>query len=155
MSWRLTFSHTRTTLCTNIYSSFVHYCQKLEARNMSLSRCMVKKNFAISTQENIIIILILSLIYTREYYSVIKRKWAIKPCRDGGTLNATLLNEKSWSEKAVYYVISNTWRSRKGMEKAMAPHSSTLAWKIPWTEESGRLQSMGSLGVRHDCITFK
>src|SRR5574337_92329 len=31
------------------------------------------------------------------------------------------------------------------MEKAMAPHSSTLAWKIPWTEESGRLQSMGSL----------
>ena len=30
-------------------------------------------------------------------------------------------------------------------EKAMAPHSSTLAWKIPWTEEPGRLQSMGSL----------
>ena len=29
----------------------------------------------------------------------------------------------------------------------MAPHSSTLAWKIPWTEEPGRLQSMGSLGV--------
>ena len=32
-----------------------------------------------------------------------------------------------------------------GMEKAMAPHSSTLAWKIPWTEEPGRLQSVGSL----------
>ena len=32
-------------------------------------------------------------------------------------------------------------------EKAMAPHSSTLAWKIPWTEESSRLQSMGSLRV--------
>ena len=32
----------------------------------------------------------------------------------------------------------------------MAPHSSTLAWKIPWTEEPGRLQSMRSLGVRHD-----
>ena len=31
------------------------------------------------------------------------------------------------------------------MEKAMATHSSTLAWKIPWTEEPGRLQSMGSL----------
>ena len=30
-------------------------------------------------------------------------------------------------------------------EKAMAPHSSTLAWKVPWTEEPGRLQSMGSL----------
>ena len=35
-------------------------------------------------------------------------------------------------------------------EKAMAPHSSTLAWKIPWTEEPGGLQSVGSLRVRHD-----
>ena len=35
-------------------------------------------------------------------------------------------------------------------EKAVAPHSSTLAWKIPWTEEPGRLQSMGLLRVRHD-----
>ena len=35
-------------------------------------------------------------------------------------------------------------------EKAMATHSSTLAWKIPWMEEPGRLQSMGSLRVRHD-----
>ena len=35
-------------------------------------------------------------------------------------------------------------------EKAMATHTSTLAWKIPWTEEPGRLQSMGSLRVGHD-----
>ena len=35
-------------------------------------------------------------------------------------------------------------------EKAMATHSSTLAWTIPWMEESGRLQSMGSHRVRHD-----
>ena len=35
-------------------------------------------------------------------------------------------------------------------EKAMTPHSSTLAWKIPWTEEPARLQSMGSLRVGHD-----
>ena len=39
------------------------------------------------------------------------------------------------------------------LEKAMAPPSSTLAWKLPWTEEPGRLQSMGSLGVRHDWAT--
>ena len=39
------------------------------------------------------------------------------------------------------------------MEKVMAPHSSTLAWKIPWTEEPGGLQSMGSLGVGHDWAT--
>ena len=35
-------------------------------------------------------------------------------------------------------------------EKAMAPHSSTLAWKIPWAEEPGRLQSMESLRVGYD-----
>ena len=35
----------------------------------------------------------------------------------------------------------------------MAPHSSTLAWKIPWMEEPGGLQFMGSLRVRHDCTT--
>ena len=35
-------------------------------------------------------------------------------------------------------------------EKAMAPHSSTLAWKIPWTEEPGGLQFMGSLRVGHN-----
>ena len=38
-------------------------------------------------------------------------------------------------------------------EKAMATHSSTLAWKIPWTEEPGRLQSMGSHRIRHDWAT--
>ena len=38
-------------------------------------------------------------------------------------------------------------------EKAMAPYSSTLAWKIPWKEEPGRLQSMGSLRIRHDWAT--
>ena len=39
-------------------------------------------------------------------------------------------------------------------EKAMAPHSSTLAWKIPWMEKPGRLQPMGSLRVRHDSADF-
>ena len=46
------------------------------------------------------------------------------------------------------------WELREGrdcvQEKAMAPHSSTLAWKIPWMEEPGGLQSMGSLRVGHD-----
>ena len=41
------------------------------------------------------------------------------------------------------------------VEKAMAPHSSTLAWKIPWMEEPGRLQSMGSLSwIRLSNFTF-
>ena len=43
--------------------------------------------------------------------------------------------------------------SSNGMEKEMATHSSTLAWKIPWTEEPGGLQSMGSWRVGHDWAT--
>ena len=38
-------------------------------------------------------------------------------------------------------------------DKAMVPHSSTIAWKIPWLEETGRLQSMGSQRIRHDWAT--
>ena len=49
----------------------------------------------------------------------------------------------------------NALKKNKGeigniLEKAMAPHSSTLAWKIPWMEEPDRLQSMGSLRVGYD-----
>ena len=39
------------------------------------------------------------------------------------------------------------------LEKGMATHSSILAWRIPWTEEPGRLQSMDSQRVRHDWVT--
>ena len=41
-------------------------------------------------------------------------------------------------------------RKQVSLEKAMARHSSTVAWKIPWMEEPDGLQSMGSLRVRHD-----
>ena len=54
-----------------------------------------------------------------------------------------LLSNKGWANDQ--RVIS-----KENGEKAVAPHSSTLAWKIPWTEEPGRLQSMGSPRVRHD-----
>ena len=53
----------------------------------------------------------------------------------------TLVSAVEQNECFIYIYIS---------EKAMAPHSSTLAWKIPWTEEPGRLQSMRLLRVRHD-----
>ena len=47
-----------------------------------------------------------------------------------------------------------TWIQSLGredpLEKEMAPHSSTLAWRIPWREEPGRLQSIGSQRVGHD-----
>ena len=46
------------------------------------------------------------------------------------------------------------WETRvRALEKEMAIHSSTIAWKIPWTEEPGRLQSMGSQRVGHDWAT--
>ena len=54
--------------------------------------------------------------------------------------------------------MQETWVRSLGwenpLEKEMATHSSTIAWKIPWTEEPGRLQSMGSQRVGHD-FTFK
>ena len=54
--------------------------------------------------------------------------------------------------------MQKTWVRSLGqedpLEKEMAPHSSTLAWKIPWTEKPGRLQSMGSQRVRHDTVGF-
>ena len=50
--------------------------------------------------------------------------------------------------------MQETWVQSLGreaaLEKEMAPHSSTIAWKIPWKEEPGRLQSMGLQRVGHD-----
>ena len=50
--------------------------------------------------------------------------------------------------------MQETWVQSLGwedpLEEGMATHSSILAWRIPWTEESGRLQSMGLQTVRHD-----
>ena len=53
--------------------------------------------------------------------------------------------------------MGETWVQSLGwedpLEEGMATHSSILAWKIPWMQEPGRLQSMGSLGVGHDWVT--
>ena len=55
-------------------------------------------------------------------------------------------------------VMQETWVRSLGredpLEKGMATHSSILAWRIPWTEEPGGLQPVGSQGVRHDRATF-
>ena len=65
------------------------------------------------------------------------------------------------TNSVLYFLIQLHWRESQDfgqqqyliMEKAMATHSSTLAWKIPWMKEPGRLQSMGSLRVGHDWAT--
>ena len=58
-----------------------------------------------------------------------------------------------WGELKTQVEMSNWYFLTLSSEKAMAPHSCTLAWKIPWMEEPGRLQSMGLIRVRHDWAT--
>ena len=64
---------------------------------------------------------------------------------------------RSWTRTVMVNGTEDKWETTGGNyhvtglpEKAMAPHSSTLAWKIPWTEEPGGPQSMGLLRVGHD-----
>ena len=61
--------------------------------------------------------------------------------------------KKYQTDKLVQIKLDNKVILKCLQEKAMAPHSSTLAWRIPWMEEPSGLQSMGSLGVGHD-FTF-
>ena len=67
-----------------------------------------------------------------------------------------------WAWQAAVHGVAKMWKQLSdftlilhfhALEKEMATHSSTLAWKIPWTEEPGRLQSMGSRRVGHDWAT--
>ena len=66
-------------------------------------------------------------------------------------INICLLEREIWGIKNSVSWNKTDYESHS--EKAMAPHSSTLAWRIPWTEEPGGLQSMGSLRVGHDWAT--
>ena len=59
-------------------------------------------------------------------------------------LEPVIQSEVSQKEKIKFHILAHA------LEKAMAPHSSTLAWKMPWAEVPGGLQSMGSHRVRHD-----
>ena len=68
-----------------------------------------------------------------------------------------LLGFPGGSDSKAFAAVRETWVQSLGqkdlLEKEMAPHSSTLAWKIPWTEEPGRPQYMGSQRVGHDRTT--
>ena len=68
--------------------------------------------------------------------------------RDGGAWWAAVYGvAQSWTRLRR---LSSSSSRRNLIEKEMATHFSTLDWKMPWTEEPGRLQSMGSLEVGHD-----
>ena len=69
---------------------------------------------------------------------------------DGGPIPGNLHSFPPKISGIVKLPYERTQSIPQNLEKEMAPHSSTLAWKIPWTEESDRLQSMGSQRVRHD-----
>ena len=92
-------------------------------------------------------------IYIYNDFKILKKNtWYYKPVVPklfGTTLWKTIC---SWTK--ILVGVGGVWLMFQGLlENAMAPCSSTLAWKIPWTEEPGRLQSMGSLGVGHDWAT--
>ena len=55
-----------------------------------------------------------------------------------------------WMKHKLKSSVSEELSVTSDVEEAMAPHSNIFAWKIPWMEEPGRLQSMGSLRVGHD-----
>ena len=65
----------------------------------------------------------------------------------GASVYLTLWSSSSPSDQTSSMCLLNKSFVTTPLEKAMAPHSSTLAWKIPWMEEPGRLQSMGSQRV--------
>ena len=79
----------------------------------------------------------------------LKGHTASERCNRGELMQVSVYSGSTCSEvvKWIYLFLRHTG------EKAMAPHSSTLAWKIPWVEEPGGLQSMGSLRVGHDWAT--
>ena len=75
---------------------------------------------------------------TMQYYSAIKQNAFESVLMRWMNLELIIQSGVSQKEKDKYHILT------------MAPHSSTRAWKVPWTEEPGRLQSMGLLRVGHD-----
>ena len=67
--------------------------------------------------------------------------------------NAVINMGNTYLSKLVFSCPLDKYPEMELLDHTMAPHSSTLAWKIPWMEEPGRLQSMGSLRVGHDWET--
>ena len=101
---------------------------------------------------------------TRDQTHVLRTgRWILTTAPPGKFKSAHMLIRKKCTLRMVAQrlkrlsAMRETWVRSLGredpLEKEMAPHSSTLAWKIPWTEETGRLQPMGLQRVGHDRAT--
>ena len=90
-----------------------------------------------------------SLSFTSVFFV---KEWRLDTSENGGAGNSTFL---AFIKTVIKYreiqkkKISFFWYSHPSLEKAMATHSSSLAWKLPWTEKPGGLQSMGSQRIGH------
>ena len=114
---------------------------------------LVRKSLVVPVHECLVTQLYLALLWPHELYITHQAPlsmgfprqeyWNVLPFPPPASCTHIAANE----------IISFFFMAEQYLEKAMAPHSSTLAWKIPWTEEPGRLQSMGSLRVGHDWAT--
>ena len=100
----------------------------------------------------------LLVLYQRPL-SVIKAVRRMIGCRRGWCVGG-LFTEASFFAGLRFRVLisfacttGNLWLPQLSLEKGMATHSSILAWRIPWTEEPGGLQSLGLQRVRHDWMT--
>ena len=104
-------------------------------------------NFKIHHNESLSLQLTLEpYIYTHTHNY--RNKWNLSYLKESFLVAQTVRHLPTMRETWVW---SLGWEDP--LEKEMATHSSTLAWKIPWTEELGRLQSMGSQRVGHDWAT--
>ena len=86
-------------------------------------------------------------------YSMCQQIWKTQQWPQGWKRSVFILISKKGNAKECSNYQQLHSSHTLAMEKAMTPHSSTLAWKIPWTEEPLGLQSMGSLWVRHNWAT--
>ena len=125
----------------NIYSSFLSNSSKLGMAQRSFSG-WGHKQIVVHPHHG-------TLLSNKKEHTTDTTTWI--------NLHRTLLSEKA--NLMVTYFMTLLWKwiwvvgrgqRGDGLEKAMAPHSSTLAWKIPWMEEPGGLPSMGSHRVGHD-----
>ena len=85
----------------------------------------------------------------KKHFAVYPHNWVLlcnKKNAHYPTINAHNDMHETWNDYT-------EWKKENKEGCSMAPHSSTLAWKIPWIEEPSRLQSMGSLRVGHDWTT--